>query len=160
MSCRALIRKAHEAKLAGLDHVTIWGTGSPRREFLFSEDCADALVFLLKNYEDYEHVNVGSGEDIAILDLMRLVAEVVGFEGRIETDPSKPDGTPRKLMSNAKLAAMGWKPANGTSRRNCPRLPLVPRYPQAIERHGIRNRERRASQRQFSSIQRVGRTCL
>ncbi|ANH04804.1 GDP-L-fucose synthase [Shinella sp. HZN7] len=107
----ALIRKAHEAKLAGLDHVTIWGTGSPRREFLFSEDCADALVFLLKHYEDYEHVNVGSGEDIAILDLMTLVAEVVGFEGRIETDPSKPDGTPRKLMSNAKLAAMGWKPA-------------------------------------------------
>ncbi len=106
----ALIRKAHEAKLSGLDHVTIWGTGSPRREFLFSEDCADALVFLLKNYEDYEHVNVGSGEDIAILDLMRLVAEVVGFKGRIETDPSKPDGTPRKLMSNAKLAAMGWKP--------------------------------------------------
>ncbi|TAA59036.1 GDP-L-fucose synthase [Shinella sp. JR1-6] len=107
----ALIRKAHEAKLAGLDHVTIWGTGSPRREFLFSEDCSDALVFLLKNYEDYEHVNVGSGEDIAILDLMRLVAEVVGFKGRIETDPSKPDGTPRKLMSSAKLAAMGWKPA-------------------------------------------------
>ncbi len=107
----ALIRKAHEAKLAGLDHVTIWGSGSPRREFLFSEDCADALVFLLKHYEDYEHVNVGSGEDIAILDLMRLVAEVVGFTGRIETDPSKPDGTPRKLMSNAKLAAMGWKPA-------------------------------------------------
>lgn len=109
----ALIRKAHEAKLAGLDHVTIWGTGSPRREFLFSEDCADALVFLLKHYEDYEHVNVGSGEDIAILDLMTLVAEVVGFTGRIETDPSKPDGTPRKLMSNAKLAAMGWKPATG-----------------------------------------------
>ena len=107
----ALIRKAHEAKLAGLDHVTIWGSGSPRREFLFSEDCADALVFLLKHYEDYEHVNVGSGEDIAILDLMRLVAEVVGFTGRIDTDPSKPDGTPRKLMSNAKLAAMGWKPA-------------------------------------------------
>jgi GDP-L-fucose synthase len=109
----ALIRKAHEAKLAGLDHVTIWGTGSPRREFLFSEDCADALVFLLKTYEDYEHVNVGSGEDIAILDLMRLVAEVVGFGGRIDTDPSKPDGTPRKLMSNAKLAAMGWAPATG-----------------------------------------------
>ena len=107
----ALIRKAHEAKLAGLDHVTIWGSGSPRREFLFSEDCADALVFLLKHYEDYEPVNVGSGEDIAILDLMRLVAEVVGFTGRIDTDPSKPDGTPRKLMSNAKLAAMGWKPA-------------------------------------------------
>lgn len=106
----ALIRKAHEAKLAGLDHVAIWGTGSPRREFLFVEDCADALVFLLKTYEDYEHVNVGSGEDIPILDLMKTVADVVGFTGRIETDPSKPDGTPRKLMSNAKLADMGWKP--------------------------------------------------
>jgi GDP-L-fucose synthase len=107
----ALIRKAHEAKLAGLDHVTIWGSGTPRREFLFSEDCADALVFLLKNYEDYEHINVGSGEDIPILDLMKLIAEVVGFEGRIETDPSKPDGTPRKLMSNEKLARLGWRPS-------------------------------------------------
>ncbi|MCT7663483.1 GDP-L-fucose synthase [Shinella kummerowiae] len=106
----ALIRKAHEAKLAGLDHVTIWGSGTPRREFLFSDDCADALVFILKNYEDYEHINVGSGEDIPILDLMKLIAEVVGFEGRIETDPSKPDGTPRKLMSNEKLASLGWKP--------------------------------------------------
>ncbi|WP_439616162.1 GDP-L-fucose synthase [Shinella sp.] len=107
----ALIRKAHEAKLAGLDHVTIWGSGTPRREFLFSEDCADALVFILKNYEDYEHINVGSGDDIPILDLMKLIAEVVGFEGRIETDPSKPDGTPRKLMSNEKLARLGWRPA-------------------------------------------------
>ncbi|MXN44200.1 NAD-dependent epimerase/dehydratase family protein [Shinella kummerowiae] len=106
----ALIRKAHEAKLAGLDHVTIWGSGTPRREFLFSDDCADALVFILKNYEDYEHINVGSGEDIPILDLMKLIADVVGFEGRIETDPSKPDGTPRKLMSNEKLARLGWKP--------------------------------------------------
>ena len=107
----ALIRKAHEAKLTGLDHVTLWGTGTPRREFLFSEDCADALVFILKNYEDFEHINVGSGEDIAILDLMTIIADVVGFEGRIDTDPSKPDGTPRKLMSNEKLARMGWKPA-------------------------------------------------
>lgn len=107
----ALIRKAHEAKLAGLDHVTIWGSGTPRREFLFSEDCADALVFILKNYEDYEHINVGSGDDIPILDLMKLIAEVVGFEGRIETDPSKPDGTPRKLMSNEKLARLGWRPS-------------------------------------------------
>jgi GDP-L-fucose synthase len=107
----ALIRKAHEAKLAGLDHVTIWGSGTPRREFLFSEDCADALVFILKNYEDYEHINVGSGDDIPILDLMKLIAEVVGFDGRIETDPSKPDGTPRKLMSNEKLVRLGWRPS-------------------------------------------------
>jgi GDP-L-fucose synthase len=109
----ALIRKAHEAKCAGLDHVTIWGSGTPRREFLFSEDCADALVFLLKTYEDYEHINVGSGEDIPIIDLMRIIADVVGYEGRIETDPSKPDGTPRKLMSNEKLARMGWAPTTG-----------------------------------------------
>ncbi len=107
----ALIRKAHEAKLAGLDHVTIWGSGTPRREFLFSEDCADALVFILKNYEDYEHINVGSGDDIPILDLMKLIAEVVGFDGRIETDPSKPGGTPRKLMSNEKLVRLGWRPS-------------------------------------------------
>ncbi|MBO3760964.1 GDP-L-fucose synthase [Ciceribacter sp. L1K22] len=106
----ALIRKAHEAKRANLDHVTIWGTGSPLREFLFVEDCADALVFLMQRYEDYEHVNVGSGTDVSILELMTIVAEVVGFTGRIETDPSKPDGTPRKLMSNAKLAGMGWTP--------------------------------------------------
>jgi GDP-L-fucose synthase len=109
----ALIRKAHEAKCAGLDHVTIWGSGTPRREFLFSEDCADALVFLLKTYEDYEHINVGSGEDIPIIDLMRIIADVVGYEGRIETDSSKPDGTPRKLMSNEKLARMGWAPTTG-----------------------------------------------
>lgn len=106
----ALIRKAHEAKIDGLDHVTIWGTGSPRREFLFVDDCADALVFLLKTYEGYEHVNVGSGGDVSIVDLMNIIAEIVGFTGRIETDSSKPDGTPRKLMSNAKLSAMGWKP--------------------------------------------------
>src|SRR5690606_31946019 len=85
-------------------------SGKPRREFLFSEDCADALIFLLKHYEDYEHANVGSGEDISILELMGIVADVVGFEGRIETDSTKPDGTPRKLMCNAKLAGMGWRP--------------------------------------------------
>ncbi|MFN7533500.1 MAG: NAD-dependent epimerase/dehydratase family protein, partial [Brevundimonas sp.] len=91
----ALIRKAHEAKAAGADHITIWGTGTPRREFLHADDCADACVFLMQRYSGHDHVNVGSGEDIAILDLARLVCEVVGFTGEIRTDTSKPDGTMR-----------------------------------------------------------------
>lgn len=106
----ALIRKAHEAALRGDDEVVIWGTGTPRREFLHVDDCADALVFLLQTYSGDRHVNVGSGTDIAIGDLARLVAEVVGFRGRIANDLSKPDGTPRKLMSADTLRAMGWAP--------------------------------------------------
>ncbi len=106
----ALIRKAHEAKQRGDASFTIWGTGAPRREFLNADDCADACVFLMKSYSGEEHVNVGSGEDIAIYDLARLVAEVVGYEGEIARDPSKPDGTPRKLMSADKLRASGWAP--------------------------------------------------
>jgi GDP-L-fucose synthase len=106
----ALIRKAHEAKLAGAGSITIWGTGTPRREFLNADDCADACVFLMKTYSDFEHVNVGSGEDVTILELAQLVCEVVGFKGEIVTDTTKPDGTPRKLMSADKLRGMGWKP--------------------------------------------------
>jgi GDP-L-fucose synthase len=106
----ALIRKAHEAKLRGDDKLVIWGTGTPRREFLHVDDCADALVFLMCNYSDARHVNVGSGEDIAIGDLAELVAKVVGFKGIIERDASKPDGTPRKLMDNARLRGLGWQP--------------------------------------------------
>lgn len=106
----ALIRKAHEAKQAGADTITIWGTGSPRREFLHADDCADALVHLMKTYSDFEHVNVGSGEDITILDLAQMVCRVVGFEGEIVRDTSKPDGTPRKLMSGDRLRSMGWAP--------------------------------------------------
>lgn len=105
----ALIRKVHEAKMSG-NPVEIWGTGSPRREFLFVDDCADACVFLMKNYSGAQHVNVGSGEDISIIDLARLVMKVLGYDGEITTDPSKPDGTPRKLMDISKLAAMGWSP--------------------------------------------------
>ena len=106
----ALIRKAHEAKLRG-DKLTIWGTGSPRREFLHADDCASALVHLMKTYSDFEHVNVGSGEDITIRDLADLVCEVVGFSGEVLTDDLiKPDGTPRKLMSADKLRASGWEP--------------------------------------------------
>lgn len=109
----ALIRKAHEAKLAGADHITIWGTGTPRREFLHADDCADALVFLLQNYSGDMHVNVGSGEDIPIYDLAQLVCDVVGFKGEIRRDTTKPDGTPRKLMSGDKLRGMGWAPEIG-----------------------------------------------
>lgn len=104
----ALIRKAHEARLRGDRTLTIWGTGTARREFLYVDDCTDALVFLMKAYSDATHINVGSGEDLPILDLARLVAEVVGFEGSIVTDTTKPDGTPRKLMSGERLRNLGW----------------------------------------------------
>lgn len=106
----ALIRKAHEAKLAGADSITIWGSGTPRREFLHVDDCADACVHLMKTYSDFEHVNVGSGADLTILELTEMICEVVGFEGAIVLDTNKPDGTPRKLMSRDKLRAMGWEP--------------------------------------------------
>jgi len=107
----ALMRKAHEAKSAGAKSMTIWGSGTPRREFLHVDDCASALVFLLKNYSGDQHVNVGSGTDVTIDELARLVMDAVGFSGALEHDTSKPDGTPRKLMSNDKLAVMGWAPA-------------------------------------------------
>lgn len=109
----ALIRKAHEAKLSGALAMTIWGSGSPRREFLHADDCADALVHLMKVYSGDQHINVGSGEDISIEDLARLVMSVVGFEGQLEKDPTKPDGTPRKLMQTSRLNALGWRPKTG-----------------------------------------------
>ncbi|WP_116090371.1 GDP-L-fucose synthase [Sphingomonas crusticola] len=106
----ALIRKAHEAKQSGAASIEIWGTGTPRREFLHVDDLADACVFLMKQYSQDEHINVGSGEDLPILELAQLVAEVVGFTGGITTNPDRPDGTPRKLMSGEKLREMGWRP--------------------------------------------------
>ena len=106
----ALIRKAHEAKLADAPSIEMWGTGSPRREFLHVDDCAAACVYLMQHYSDAEHVNVGSGEDVTILELTQLVCDAVGYTGEIISDPTKPDGTPRKLMSAAKLRAMGWSP--------------------------------------------------
>ncbi len=106
----ALMRKAHEAKLAGADHITIWGTGSPLREFLHADDCADACVFLMKTYSEAEHVNIGSQSELTILDLARQVCDAVGFNGEVRTDPTKPDGMPRKLMDGAKLRALGWRP--------------------------------------------------
>ena len=106
----ALIRKAHEAKINQAEQMTIWGTGSPMREFLHVEDCADAMVHLMKHYSGLEHVNVGSGLEISIAQLAQEIATTVGFQGRLEFDTSKPDGTPRKLMNNEKLAALGWAP--------------------------------------------------
>ena len=105
----ALIRKTHEAKLAGSDTVTIWGSGTPRREFLHADDCADALIFLLQTYSGHEHVNVGSGEDISILDLALLV----GYQGEIGRDTTTPDGTPRKLMDASAIRSLGWSPRIG-----------------------------------------------
>ncbi|WP_395019653.1 GDP-L-fucose synthase family protein [Dongia sp.] len=109
----ALIRKAHEAKLRGDKEIVMWGTGAPRREFLHVDDCADACVHLMKVYSGDGHVNVGSGEDVTILELTQLVCEIVGFKGGIKHDLSKPDGTPRKLMSAAKIRALGWQPRIG-----------------------------------------------
>lgn len=106
----ALIRRFHEAKLAGAEKVIIWGSGMALREFLHVDDMAEACVFLLEKYSDFEHVNVGCQKECTIMDVARLIAKVVGFEGEIDTDPSKPDGTPRKLMDSGKLFTMGWRP--------------------------------------------------
>jgi GDP-L-fucose synthase len=105
----ALMRKAHEAKISGAAEMIIWGSGTPRREFLHVDDAADALVYLMMHYSDYTHVNVGTGTDITILELANVIARVVGFEGRIVTDSSKPDGTPRKLLDTSILADLGWR---------------------------------------------------
>jgi len=108
----ALIRKAHEAKVNGKAMI-VWGSGTPKREFLHVDDCADACVFLLKRYSDEEHVNVGSGSDISIAELARLICDVVGYRGSITHDRTKPDGTPRKLMDTSKLEMLGWVPTIG-----------------------------------------------
>ncbi|MEM9403009.1 MAG: GDP-L-fucose synthase [Pseudomonadota bacterium] len=107
----ALIRKIHEAKLGGQESVIVWGTGKPRREFLHVDDLADACVYLMLNYSDREIINVGWGSDISILELAELVREVVGFDGRIELDTDKPDGTPRKLLDTTRLTEAGWTPS-------------------------------------------------
>ena len=107
----ALIRKAHEAKIQNAEKIEIWGSGKPKREFLHCDDCADALVYLLKHYSDDLHINVGSGSDLEIIELTRLICKIVGFEGDIKRDESKPDGTTRKLMSSARLFSLGWQPA-------------------------------------------------
>jgi GDP-L-fucose synthase len=110
----ALIRRIHVAKEQGAESVTIWGTGQPRREFLHVDDAADALTFLMTQYSDAMHVNVGCGEDVSILELAEMVASISGYTGRIETDPSRPDGTPRKLLDVSRIKALGWSPRLGT----------------------------------------------
>lgn len=109
----AFLRRFHEAKVNEAPVVTVWGTGTPRREFLHVDDCADALVFLLQHYSALETINVGVGEDLPIGDLARLVADVVGYRGEIAFDTSKPDGTPRKLLDVSRLNALGWRPSIG-----------------------------------------------
>ena len=105
----ALIRKFHEAKANDKEEVVIWGTGSPKREFLYVDDLADALLFLMQNYESEEPVNIGTGDDIAISELAGIVKEVTGFAGKIVFDTSKPDGTPRKWLDVSKIHNLGWK---------------------------------------------------
>jgi GDP-L-fucose synthase len=106
----ALLRKAHEAKLSGADHLVVWGSGEPRREFLHSDDLADALHFLLEQYDSPDIINVGFGTDVTIRELAELVQAVVGFQGELVFDRTKPDGTPRKLLDSSRLHALGWRP--------------------------------------------------
>jgi GDP-L-fucose synthase len=106
----AFIRKVHDAKISGAKSITVWGTGTPRREFLHTTDLADACVFLLENYDSPDLVNIGCGEDVTIRELAETVCEVLGFDGTLEFDTSKPDGTPRKLLDISKIKSLGWSP--------------------------------------------------
>jgi GDP-L-fucose synthase len=106
----ALIRKVHEAKVSGADFVEIWGTGGVLREFLHVDDLADACLFLMKNYDDLQIVNIGSGKDISILDLAKLIREVVAYEGELKFQPAMPDGVKQKLLDISKISSLGWKP--------------------------------------------------
>ena len=109
----ALIRRFHEAKVEGLEEVVVWGTGTPRREFLYVDDLADACVHLMKTYSSDELVNIGTGEDITIAEFARVVAATVGYSGRITYDSARPDGTPRKLLDISRLARLGWRASTG-----------------------------------------------
>lgn len=106
----ALLRKTHEAKINKAEAVEIWGTGSPLREFLYVDDLADALVFLMDHYNEIQFVNVGTGEEVSIKELALLIKAVIGYEGELKFDSSKPDGTPRKLLDTSKINAAGWQP--------------------------------------------------
>jgi GDP-L-fucose synthase len=105
----ALIRRFHEAKLSGAQNVVVWGTGAPRREFLYVDDMADACVHLMKTYSGADLINIGTGEDITIAEFARVVAEIVGYSGEISFDTTRPDGTPRKLLDVSRLAKLGWR---------------------------------------------------
>jgi GDP-L-fucose synthase len=106
----ALIRRFHEAKVSDAPNVVVWGTGTPRREFLYVDDLADACVHLLKHYDDALFLNVGSGTDLSIAELATVISGIVGFDGRFVYDSTRPDGTPRKLLNSARLFALGWRP--------------------------------------------------
>ncbi len=106
----ALLRKAHEAKVSGAGEIVVWGSGRPRREFLHVDDLADACLFLLENYDSPEIINIGAGKDISVRELAELICEIVGFKGRLAWDPTKPDGTPRKLLDISKIESLGWRP--------------------------------------------------
>ncbi|MDB4178771.1 GDP-L-fucose synthase [Amylibacter sp.] len=105
----ALLRKFHEAKVSEASEVTVWGSGAPLREFMHCDDLASALLFLLKDYSGYEHINVGSGVEVSILELVEVIAKVVGYDAKVVWDKTKPDGTPRKLMDSSNLHELGWK---------------------------------------------------
>ncbi len=107
----ALIRKTHEAKINGSDHVEVWGTGNPRREFLHVDDLADACLFLMERYDSIEIMNIGSGKDITIREVALMIKEIIGFQGEIRFNSNMPDGTPRKLLDVSRLTALGWKPS-------------------------------------------------
>ena len=109
----ALIRKAHEARVQRLPEMVVWGTGTPRREFLHSDDMADAAVFLMLNYDEADIINVGTGIDVTIRELVELICRVTGYEGRLAFDSSKPDGSPQKLLDVTRLRALGWRPRIG-----------------------------------------------
>ena len=105
----ALLRKTHEAKLNNLNDITVWGTGMPLREFMHVDDCAEGIIFLLENYSEMEHVNLGTGEEVSISNLIEMIKSTIGFEGKTKYDNSKPDGTPRKLLDISKINSLGWK---------------------------------------------------
>lgn len=105
----AMIRKFHTAKVEGADSVTLWGTGSPKREFLYVDDLADACVFLMENYDETEHINIGSGEEVSMKALAEEISSVVGFEGALDYDTEKPDGAPRRLVDSTRIHELGWK---------------------------------------------------
>lgn len=107
----ALMRKVHEARAAGASHMTVWGSGTPRREFMHVDDLADACLFLMQRYDGAEPINVGCGKDLTIRELAHTLARVIGFEGSLEFDASKPDGTPRKMLDVSRLDALGWRPS-------------------------------------------------
>ena len=106
----ALLRKSHEARLRGAAHVDVWGTGTARREFLHVDDLAEACLYLMREYSDERPINVGWGQDISIAELAHLIFDVVGFHGTLQLDPTKPDGTPRKLLDTTRMSALGWQP--------------------------------------------------